>query len=110
MKTLQSTVEGVWYESKPMPISAEQRLLLRSTKPSDATAKSELKELIAQQSKVSPKADDKTTAVDKYTQVKPTVGPDDVYELISCEVFIADSEVTGILNCRINGDHKQVRF
>jgi len=50
-------------------------------------------------------------ANDAYAQNKPTLTSDDSYKLISADVLIDDdSAVSGIINCRINGEHEQVRF
>jgi len=50
-------------------------------------------------------------ANDAYAQNKPTLTSDDSYKLISADVLIDDdSAVSGIINCRINGEHEQIRF
>lgn len=49
---------------------------------------------------------DKATANQIYNLHKPT---DENYSLISCDLTIGE-EVRGIINCRINGEHKQIRF
>jgi len=50
-------------------------------------------------------------ANEAYTQNKPTLTSDDSYKLISADVLIDDdSAVSGIINCRINGEHEQIRF
>jgi hypothetical protein len=46
-----------------------------------------------------------------YTQYKPQLASEDKYQLISADVLIDDdSMVYGIINCRINGEHEQIRF
>lgn len=50
-------------------------------------------------------------ANEAYTQNKPQLTSDDSYQLISTDLSIDDdSVISGIINCRINGEHQQVRF
>lgn len=51
-------------------------------------------------------AADVTNANAKYNLVKPTLKDTDVYQLISIDMV----DNKGILNCRVNGEHKQIRF
>jgi hypothetical protein len=34
----------------------------------------------------------------------------DTYQLISINLTEKEDKFTGILNCRVNGEHKQIRF
>lgn len=50
-------------------------------------------------------------ANEAYTQNKPQLASEDKFQLISADVLIDDdSAVSGIINCRINGEHEQIRF
>ncbi len=106
MKNLQSTTEGVWIELKSVTLTEEQIDLMSSTKEDDQDAKIELSQLIKSQREVSAQEEDILIAQTKYNEVKSTLEETDVYQLISFNFF--DNE--GILNCRVNGEHKQIRF
>lgn len=110
MKILQSTTEGIWIELKPVELTEEQRLLFRSTNESDATAKSELMDTIRTQRELPAQQEDEVIATSKYDEIKPTIKQGDVYQLITCDVSIGNGISTGILNCRVNGEHIQIRF
>lgn len=110
MKNLQSTIEGTWVEIKPVILTEEQKTLRVSLNKSDREAKIALIEEIKSQREVAPKKTDKTLAVSKYNEVKPALKETDVYELIAMDIVVSEKLTTGILNCRINGEHKQLRF
>jgi hypothetical protein len=111
MKNLQSIEEGTWVELLPVELTESQIELLKSTKETDAEAKSELiaeiKEL--KEGAVSSELTEKLNTV--YTSLKPELKEEDVYQLISADFSEKSENVfTGIINCRINGEHKQIRF
>ena len=111
MKNLQSIEEGTWVELLPVELTESQIELLKSTKETDAEAKSELiaeiKEL--KEGAVSSDLTEKLNTV--YTSLKPELKEEDVYQLISADFSEKSENVfTGIINCRINGEHKQIRF
>lgn len=104
MKQLQSTKEGTWIELKQVELTQEQIDLLSSTD-DKATIKTLLDEIKSLR-EVEAQTEDLVIANAKYNEVKPTLKETDVYELISFDI----SNNNGILNCRINGEHKQIRF
>jgi hypothetical protein len=45
-----------------------------------------------------------------YEAKKPTLKETDTYQLIAVNMQLVDTNGNGIINCRINGEHIQVRF
>jgi|688.fasta_scaffold06724_6 hypothetical protein len=111
MKNYQSTIEGTWVELLPIELTESQIKLIQSTKETDAEAKSELiakiKEL--KEGAVSSELSEKLNTV--YTSLKPELKEEDVYQLISADFSEKSENVfTGIINFRVNTEHKQIRF
>jgi hypothetical protein len=107
MKNLQSTTEGTWIELNQVELTEEQIALLMST---DEEAKIELineikslRETVAQQADI-------LLVQAKYEEVKPVLEENDTYQLIAFDIVINEEALSGILNCRVNGEHKQIRF
>lgn len=106
MKNLTSNTEGVWIEIKPITFTEEQKTILKSSNTEEKTA------LIAELKEESETKPDKVTlalAVAQYNYIKSMVSKDETYEFIQCSLTLTD-KVKGILNCRVNGEHKQIRF
>jgi len=110
MKNFQSKEEGTWIEILPVQITKEQRDLLHSTKEEDKEAQQELATLIKSQ-KGGVVSEEKTASlVQFYNSIKPEVKETDTYQLISIDLSEKSDKFVGILNCRINSEHKQIRF
>jgi hypothetical protein len=109
MKTYQSVEEGTWVELLPVQITKEQRDLIRFNKEEDTEAKQELFTWIKSQREGSIPTKKKNELKAFYNSVKPELKEGDAYQLISINLSEKDNFV-GILNCRINGEHKQIRF
>ena len=107
MKNLQSTIEGTWIEIKQVTLTEEQIALLTSV---NSQAKTDLMAEIKSQREVAATKSDTDLAVSKYNEVKPALETTDVYELIAMDVVVTEETLLGILNCRVNGEHKQIRF
>lgn len=110
MKNLQSTIEGTWIEIKPVILTEEQKTLILSQEESDREAKISLTAEVKSQREIAAKKADKTLAISKYNEIKPTLKETDMYELIAMDMVIGETLTSGILNCRVNGEHKQIRF
>ncbi len=110
MKNFQSTTEGTWIELLPVQLTEEQKTLMMSTKEEDREAKKSLMETIKEQREGSVTTKKKNELNSFYESIKPEIGEDDVYQLISVDVSEIESNFNGILNCRVNGKHKQIRF
>ena len=106
MKNLQSLIEGTWIELKQVQLTVEQKTLILSQEESDNEAKAILIEEIKTLREVEAQEEDALIAQAKYHEIKPTLKQTDVYQLISFDI----TDNKGILNCRVNGEHKQIRF
>jgi hypothetical protein len=98
MKNLSSQVEGVWIESLQAS-EAQIETLQNGT--------NEEKKAVITALKGTPSNADIAKANEVYNLHKPQ---DDNYSLIACDLTIQGEEVSGIINCRINGEHQQIRF
>ena len=110
MKQFQSTTEGTWIELNPVELTQEQKTLLMSREESDRESQKTLREEIKslRESAVSEEVSSELDSF--YLSVKPELKETDVYQLISMDVSEKAGGFTGILNCRVNGEHKQIRF
>lgn len=110
MKQFQSTTEGTWIELNPVELTQEQKTLLMSREESDRESQKTLREEIKslRESVVSEEVSGELGSF--YLSVKPELKETDVYQLISIDLSERTGGFTGILNCRVNGEHKQIRF
>lgn len=110
MKKLQSTTERTWIELKEIELTEEQKVLLKSREESDAESIKNLIAEIKSLREIPAQENDVLLANAKYDLVKPKLKEGDVYELISMDLIINEDKSSGILNCRVNNKHKQIRF
>lgn len=101
MKKYKSQEEGVWKEILNPEITEEQLVILEGD---DTTEKQELIESIKLSSVQN--VVDSTELVALYNTHKPVLKEGDAYVFIDMNV----SGSNGLLNCRVNGEHKQIRF
>jgi len=104
MKQYQSTTEGAWIEFKIVELTDGEKATLAST---DNEAKEQLIQSIKSQSKVLVGAEKLNELIAVYNAKKPELKESDTYELISANI---DGNFNGIINCRVNNKHTQVRF
>jgi hypothetical protein len=109
MENFQSTIENQWVKINKVEITETEQELLKSTKEEDKVAKSELLETIKLKRFTTLTAIERVEFVNLYNSIKPTLQEADEYQLISIDVSKGNT-LLGILNCRINGEHKQIRF
>lgn len=111
MKNFQSNVEGSWTEIVNVPLTEEQRTLLASRDEADLEEKTALRATIKSQREVAVD-DEKATVLNAfYDTVKPALKVNETYSLIGINVSEpVENAFSGILNCRVNEEHKQVRF
>lgn len=107
MKRYKSVELGKWYEVLEYHLTEEQKELLASRKPKDIKSQSELKKLIEVESKGEVNETDLEKLNIFYKEIKPTQRN---FKLISCDIVEIDDIYSGILNYRVNSEHKQVRF
>jgi hypothetical protein len=110
MKTYQSTIENSWIEILPVALTKEQVDLSTSQKEEDKESKMELSQLIKSQREGEVEVEKLEELNSLYNSVKPELKEADVYELISVDLSEKEEIFVGILNYRINGEHKQIRF
>jgi hypothetical protein len=114
MKKIQLNDEG-WKERFPIILSTQEEEILQMDKETvdkDERLKTQLTDAIDKIKSFRQPAEqtdiDKATIV--YNKYKPTLAVGDEYQLISFDCNLSDTIAKGILNCRVNGDHKQIRF
>jgi hypothetical protein len=111
MKNFQSITEGTWVELLQVQLTQEQITLLSSTNEEDKVAQQELSLLLKSQKENAVSNEKSLTLTNFYNSIKPELKEEDVYQLISVNLFEkVEGTFTGILNCRVNGEHKQIRF
>jgi hypothetical protein len=109
MKTYQSTTEGTWVEILKVELTEEQKALMVSTNEEDKAAKLTLVQSIKVQREGVVPEDKSAELVAFYNTIKPLLKQTDIFQLISADLSEANP-FTGILNCRVNSEHIQVRF
>jgi type II secretory ATPase GspE/PulE/Tfp pilus assembly ATPase PilB-like protein len=110
MKNLTSKVEGSWCNPIVTELTEEQKRLLQSVEEVDEVAKSELLETLKENRENPANTEDSDEAQTVYELHKPVLEQTDTYQLIAVDLSIDSFRKTGIINCRINGVHKQIRF
>ena len=111
MNNYQSTTEGSWIELLKVELTDEQKQLLISREESDKEAQKDLRDWIKEQREGEVDNEKATELTSFYESVKPELKEEDTYQLILADLSEKQEGVfTGILNCRVNGGHKQVRF
>jgi len=111
METFQSTIEGSWTKIVSVPLTKEQQGLVISNKEEDNEAKKILLDAIRSQREITVTTKEKTKLNATYNSLKPILNESNVYQLLSINLFEKeDKTLTGILNYRLNGEHKQERI
>lgn len=110
MKNIQSTTEGVWVEKIQIVLTENEKTILKSKDVQDAEAQQLLRLSILSQTSDPAQESDSVIAQAKYDEIKPIIEYGEEYQLIAMDCVLEGTDVTGILNYRINGEHKQVRF
>lgn len=111
MKNFQSTTEGVWIEQIAIQLTEEEKQLMVSQKEEDAQEKEVLFNRIKEE-REQPTTSEKSDALTAfYTGIKPQLKETDLYELVACDLIEEnENSYSGILNFRVNQEHKQLRF
>jgi hypothetical protein len=111
MKQFQSTTETVWTEKLKVELTEAEKQLMRSENEEDKADKDALFERIRLEEEKVATQEETTSLNSFYNTTKPTLKQNDTYELISCDCSeVVPNVYKGILNCRVNGEHKQIRF
>lgn len=109
MKNYKSITEGTWVEILKVELTEEQKALMVSTNEEDKEAKLTLAQNIKAQREGMVSKDKAAELISFYNTIKPVLKETDVYQIISADLLEA-TPFTGILNCRVNGEHIQIRF
>lgn len=110
MKNIQLTTEGIWIELVSVELTETEKNLLMSKEELDKEAKETLVEKIKSEREQPASKKDAEIAQKKYEEIKPILEEGQTYQLIAMNASINDGNISGILNCRVNGEHKQIRF
>jgi hypothetical protein len=107
MKNFKSTKIGTWVEMLDVELSEEQKAILISF---DRKAVAKVISEIEDKRAKSVTAKNSSDLKDFYNKMVPVLNSGDVYEFICVELTKKENgDLTGILNCRINGVQAQVR-
>ena len=99
MKTFQSTTEGAWVELLPL------------TKKGNPFSKREANEETSKRETAEVAPEKSTELSNFYTSIKPELKEEDTFQLITMDIHEkGEGQFTGILNCRVNIKHEQIRF
>jgi hypothetical protein len=110
MKNLQSIEEGTWKEIVLVELTEAEKFLLDSNEEMDIEAKAALHAKIKANREKPASKDDAKLAKDFYANIKPELKEEDDYLFLAMNIMIDKDEKHGILNCQVNGSHKQIRF
>jgi hypothetical protein len=110
MKILTSNTEGVWFDPIHLPLSEEDTRLINSTSDVDVDAKAILFAATKVAKENPATTEDATISQTVYEFHKPVLKETDTYELIEVVTRIEGTNMNGIINCRINNEHTQIRF
>jgi hypothetical protein len=108
MENYQSITEGEWLKIEKVVLTETEIELLKSTKEEDKDA---ITELLNSKKPIKTilTANESEEFVTLYNIIKPKLKDGDSYQLISIDV-VKTNALSGILNCRVNNNHEQIRF
>lgn len=110
MKTIQSIVETIWKEIVKVELTSEEKTLMFSMNEEDEVAKKALIDRVKSERELELDVETSVTAQSIYEANKPTLKSTDTYQLIAVDMQLDGEIGKGIINCRVNGEHKQIRF
>jgi hypothetical protein len=109
MKHIETTDGITWKQINNISLTKEQIDILKDA---DSEAANVLRAELNTNRYTVLSAEDSEVFQAKYDELKPTIKETDQYQLIAVNMTVGDDDVVtnGIINCRVNGDHKQIRF
>jgi hypothetical protein len=109
MKNFQLKKDSAWVEVLNNEVTEEQKAILVSDISQDGKT-ALLEELYAKKEVLVE--EDKAAELDLfYDTIKPSLKESEVYELIALDLVETNEKTYfGILNCRVNAEHIQIRF
>ena len=110
MKVIQSTLETIWKEIVKIELTSEEQTLIFSTNEENEVAKKALIDRVKSERELELDVETSTIAQAIYESKKPTLKSTDTYQLIAVDMQLEGEFGTGIINCRVNEEHVQIRF
>lgn len=110
MKVIQSTVETIWKEIVKIELTSEEKALMLSMNEEDEVAKKTLIDRVKSERELELDVETSAIAQAIYEANKPILKSTDTYQLIAVDIQLEGEVATGIINCRVNEEHKQIRF
>lgn len=110
MKTIQSTIETIWKEIVKVELTSEEKTLMLSMNEEDKVAKKTLIDRIKSERELELDVETSAIAQSIYEANKPTLKSTDTYQLIAVDMQLEGEVAKGIINCRVNEEHRQIRF
>jgi hypothetical protein len=109
MKHIETTDGITWKQINNISITKEQGDILKDA---ESEAASALRAELNANRYTVLSTEESVVAKAKYDELKPVVKETDKYDLIAVNMTVGDDDVVtnGIINCRVNGDHIQIRF
>jgi hypothetical protein len=107
MKHIETTDGITWKQINNISITKEQSDILKDA---ESEAASALRAELNANRYTVLSAEESVVAKAKYDELKPEVKETDQYHLIAVNMMLDGDATSGIINCRVNGDHKQIRF
>jgi hypothetical protein len=107
MKHIETTDGINWKQINNVAITQEQIDILKDV---ESEAASALRAELNANRYTVLSAEESVVAKAKYDELKPEVKETDQYQLIAVNMMMDGDATSGIINCRVNGDHKQIRF
>lgn len=108
MKNYKSQIEGEWFSLINYTPTEEQVLILKTTPATEEEVllKNQTLDAVKLASREEVTTQEKDELVALYNTHKPVLKEGGAYVFIDMNV----SGNNGLLNCRVNGEHKQIRF
>ena len=112
MKRYLSKKEGEFIELVNIELTKEQKNLIKDTSEENKEARKNLFRHIKEQREQREQNEEIiNNLIDFYNSKKPELKENDEYVLLTISITeIEENIYRGILNCRVNGKHKQIRF
>jgi len=107
MKKIQSTIENQFYELREVVLTKEEKIILFSN---DFEAKKLLYRKIEELKKGELTQNEIDTYTQFYLSIKPVLNSNEIYDFVSLDLTDNNGTYVGILNYRVNEEHKQIRF
>lgn len=110
MKVIRCVNEGVWLELVKVTLTESESALLNDLSQDKYQDRLNLLNDVNSR-KFKPLESNLVSLVNSiYNSHKPKVNGEDHYELISVDMVLKGDKGSGVINCRVNGFHNQVRF